>query len=90
MVVVLPYSSAILDGIDTTDLLIYKVRQYLSSFGNFAVILLISKQSSYGFCQTLNSMEFVGFSLDPLNPARRFFSGRDPLYPLGPHLFNWR
>ena len=32
------------EGTDTTDLLIREVRQYLSSFGNFAVILYISKQ----------------------------------------------
>ena len=29
----------VLEGIDTTDLLICEVRPYLSSFGNFAVIL---------------------------------------------------
>ena len=32
------------EGTDTTDLLICEVRPYLSSFGNFAVILYISKQ----------------------------------------------
>ena len=45
-----------LEGIDTTDLLICEVRPYLSSFGKFAVILYISKQSSYDFCQTFNSL----------------------------------
>jgi len=34
----------VLEGIDTTGLLICEVRPYLSSFGNFAVILYISKQ----------------------------------------------
>ena len=38
------YPSAILEGTDTTDLLNCEVRPYLSSFGNFAVILYISKQ----------------------------------------------
>ena len=47
---------AILEGIDITDLLICEVRPYLSSFGNFAVILYISKQSSYDFCQTFKSL----------------------------------
>ncbi len=56
MVVFLPYPPAILEGIDTTDLLICEVRPYLSSFGNFAVIVYISKQSSYDFCQTFNSL----------------------------------
>jgi len=39
MVVFLPYPSAIFEGIETTDLLICEVIPYLSSFGNFAVIL---------------------------------------------------
>jgi hypothetical protein len=56
MVVFLPYPSAILKGKDATELLVYEVRTYLSSFGNFAVILYISKQSSYDFCQTFNSL----------------------------------
>ena len=38
-VVFLPYPSAIFEGMDTVDLLICDVRLYLSSFGNFAVIL---------------------------------------------------
>ena len=46
-VVFLPYPSAILEGIDTADLLICGVRPYLSSFGNFAVILYIFKQNSF-------------------------------------------
>jgi hypothetical protein len=46
----------VLEGIDTTDLLICEVRPYLSSFGNFAVILYISKQSLYDFCQTFKSL----------------------------------
>ena len=50
------FQFAILEGIDTTDPLICEVRQYLSSFGNFAVILYSSKQSSYDFCQTFNSL----------------------------------
>jgi len=33
-----------------------EVRQYLSSFGNVAVMLYVSKQSSYDFCQTFNSL----------------------------------
>jgi len=45
----------VLEGINTTDLLICRVRPYLSSFGNFAVILYISKKSSYDF--------FPGFQL---------------------------
>ena len=48
--------SAILEGIETTDLLICEVRPYLSSFGNFAVIFYISKQSLYAFCQTFKSL----------------------------------
>ncbi len=48
--------SSILKKIDTTDLLISEVRQYLSSFGDFAVILYISKQSLYDFCHTFNSL----------------------------------
>jgi len=48
--------SAIFEGIDTADLLICEVRPYLSSFGNFAVILYVFKQSSYGFFQTFNSL----------------------------------
>jgi hypothetical protein len=43
------FQFAILEGIETTDLLICEVRPYLSSFGNFAIILYISKQSSYDF-----------------------------------------
>jgi len=39
MVVIFPYPSGIFEGIETTDLLICEVRAYLSSFGNFAVIL---------------------------------------------------
>jgi len=50
-----PFQFAILEGIDTTDLLIFEVRSYLSSFENLAVILYISKLSSYDFCQTFNS-----------------------------------
>jgi len=46
----------VFEGIDTTDLLICEVRSYISSFGNFAVILYIPKQSSYDFCQTFNSL----------------------------------
>ena len=34
-------SSTIFEGIETTDLLICKVRPYLSSFGNFSVIIYI-------------------------------------------------
>ena len=34
----------VFEGIETTDLLICEVRPYLSSFGNFPVILYISKQ----------------------------------------------
>ena len=48
-------SSAIFEGKETTDLLTCEVRPYLSSFGNFAVILYISKQSPYDFCRTFNS-----------------------------------
>jgi len=47
---------AILEGIDTTDLLICEVGPYLFSFGNVAVILYISKHSSYDFCQTFKSL----------------------------------
>ncbi len=36
--------SAILKKIDTIDLLISEVRPYLSSFGDFAVILYISTE----------------------------------------------
>ena len=50
------FQFAILEGIDTTDLLICEVRPYLSSFGNFPVIVYIPKQSSYDFCQTFNSL----------------------------------
>ncbi len=54
----------------------YLWRPYFSSFGNFAVILYIFKQSSYDFCQTFNSLQFFsifirlfyGISLEPLNP----------------------
>jgi len=42
--------STFFEGIETTDLLICEVRLDLSSFGNFAVIPYISKQSSYDFC----------------------------------------
>ena len=48
--------SAIFEGIETTDLLVCEVRSYLSFFGNFAVILYISKQSLYDFCQTFKSL----------------------------------
>jgi len=48
--------SAIFEGIDTADLHISEVIPYLSSFGNFAVILYIFKQSSHDFCQTFNSL----------------------------------
>jgi len=50
------FLSAILEGIDTRDLLICEVRPYFSSFWNFAVILYLSKQSSYNFCQTFKSL----------------------------------
>ncbi len=35
---------------------ICEVRLYISSFGNFAVIVYISKQSLYDFCQTFKSL----------------------------------
>jgi len=46
----------VLVGIGTTDLLICEVRPHCSSFGNYAVILYISKQSSYDSCQTFDSL----------------------------------
>jgi len=48
--------SAILEGIDSTELLICEVRPCLFSFGKVAVMLYISKQSSYDFCQTFKSL----------------------------------
>jgi len=44
----------VLERIDTADRHICEVRPYLSSFVNIAVILYISKQSFYDFCQTFN------------------------------------
>jgi len=58
----------VVDGRDTNDLIRYEVRLYRLSFGNFAVISYISKQSAYDFCQTSKSLSFFSIPLESLNP----------------------
>jgi hypothetical protein len=50
------FQFAILEGIDTTDLLICEVRPYLYSFGNFDVIPYIFKHRLCDFCKTFKSL----------------------------------
>jgi hypothetical protein len=39
VLVFVPYPSAIFEGIEKADLLIFEIRRYISSFGNLAAIL---------------------------------------------------
>ena len=57
-------TSAIFEGIETTDLLICEVRPYLSSFGNFAVILYASKRVRMTFARLSNLCNSLALSAD--------------------------
>jgi len=77
--------SAILEGIETNDLIICEVRPYLSSFGNFAGILYLNRVRMtfarlatlcnalalgvYGCALRLEKIHFVSRTLESLTPC---------------------
>jgi len=58
----------VLEGIDTTDLLICEVRPYISSFGNFAVLYISLNRVCMTFARLSTLRNSLAFSLESLNP----------------------
>jgi hypothetical protein len=55
----------IFKGIDTEDLIIWRIIPYHSSLGNFAVILFVFKQSPYYFTRHSTFCNSIAFHSNP-------------------------